>query len=304
MKKTGSGAVYIISAAVLWGFFPVFTRMLYAEGISVADAVAARAIVAALTYLIWGLLGGVFKGLKGKDYLFLAFYGVCSVLGTYLFYALAIKYLSAAMAAMLLYTAPAFVILFDRLLYGEPITRVKLIALAAAFIGSCLVVRIYDLESLVLNWQGIVLGLLAGISYSMLTVIGRKAIGRGYTPLQNTFVPSISVGLIFCVAVPPWTIAMPSAKVALCYLAVGIIGSVLPYFFYLKGLSSGIGGAAASILANVEPVAATLFGMIFFADTLELWQILGMAIVLFGAAIPSLSDRYAGKIRPGNQTAQ
>lgn len=297
MKKSGSGAVYIVSAAILWGLFPVFTRILYSEGISVTDAVAARALVAGAIYLVWGLIGGVFRGLKPRDYLFLAFYGLCSVFGTYLFYALAIKYLSAAMAAMLLYTAPAFVILFDRIFYGEPITRVKLTALAAAFAGSCLVVRVYDPSSLVLNLKGIALGLLAGISYSMLTVVGRKAIKLGYTPLQNTFVPSISVALIFLVAAPPWTIEIPSAKAALCYLAVGIIGSVLPYFFYLKGLSSGISGASASILANVEPVAATLFGMIFFADRLEPLQIVGMAIVLIGAAIPSLPNKREKRCR-------
>lgn len=293
MKKSNVGKIYIIIAALLWGFFPTLSRLLYGEGVSVMHVIAARAIVAGIIYLIWGLFAGIFKGLKLRDYLFLTAYGIAAILSTYIFYSLAIKYLSSSMAAMLLYTAPAFVIIFESAFYKVKITGVKLAALAAAFIGSCLVVRMYDLNSIMVNGPGIIFGLLSGISYSMLTVIGRKAIERGYSPFQNTFIPSISVGVIMAVAVPPWTIPVESLKIGLLFVAVGVIGSVLPYFFYLKGLSSGTPGSSAVILANIEPVAATLMGVALFHDTLEIWQVLGIAAVLVGAAIPSLAENSA-----------
>jgi len=96
------------------------------------------------------------------------------------------------------------------------------------------------------------------------------------------------VGLAMCVITPPWTIPLTGGTVILCYLAIGIIGSVLPYFFYLKGLSTGIDGAAAILLANLEPVTATVLGYFIFSDLLEWPQILGIVVVLAGSVLPSL----------------
>ncbi len=287
MKKSYIGAVYIIIAALMWGAFPIFSRVLYQNGVTVMQAVAARAIIAAIVYAAWGAIAGVYKGLGWRDYCFLAVYGLISVMGTYVFYSLAISKLSSAMSAILLYTAPAFVILFNRIFYHDPITPIKLTALVIEFAGCCLVVRIYDPSSLTLNGIGIIFGILAGISYSLLTVIGRKAYERGYTAMQNTFIPAIAVGLVMSAVTPPWTIPLTSGKVTLCFLAIGLIGSVLPYFFYLKGLSTGIDGGAAILLANIEPVTATVLGCIVFTDNLAPLQIFGIVIVLAGAILPS-----------------
>ncbi len=287
MKKH-LGAVYVLIAGVMWGVFPMFTRLLYADGVSVKHAVASRAILAGAVYLVWGLFAGAFKGMKAKDWLFYLFYGVASSGSTYLFYALAIRYLSSAMAAMLLYTAPAFVILFCRVLYGDPITKVKLAALIATFAGSALVVRVYDLPSLKVSALGILFGLLSGVCYSMLTVIGRKAVERGGGTLRNSIVPAVCVGVIYGIAVPPWTIPVESARMVGCYLAVAVIGSVLPYFFYQKGLSTGMDGGTASLLAYAEPVTAAVLGCVCFGDLLEIWQIIGVVIVLIGAALPEV----------------
>ncbi len=291
MKKSHLGAVYIILAALMWGAFPMFNRILYASGITVMQAVSARACIAALIYAIWGMLAGTFKGLKWRDLAFLAVYGWISVLGTYVFYSLAIRELSGAMASILLYTAPAFVILFNRIFYKDPITPLKLAALIVSFGGCCLVVRVYDPASLTLNMVGIAFGLASGIAYSLLTVIGRKAYARGYTVMHNTFVPAIAVGIAMCLISPPWSIPMPNGTVLLCFLCVGIVGSVLPYFLYLKGLSTGIDGAAAILLANLEPVTATVLGYFVFADLLELPQIFGMGVVLIGSVLPSLGKK-------------
>lgn len=295
MKKTHLGAVYIIIAALLWGAFPMFNRILYAGGVTVMQSVAARALVAGIVYAVWGIFTGVYKGLKWRDFAFLAVYGLASVMGTYIFYAFAIRELSGAMASMLLYTAPTFVILFNRIFYKDPITPVKLTALIVSFLGCCLVVRIYDPASISLNVLGILYGLLSGISYSLLTVIGRKAYARGYSSMQNTFIPAIFVALAVSAIQPPWSLPLTDGKVILCFLAIGILGSVLPYFFYLKGLSTGIDGGAAILLANLEPVTATVLGFAIFSDVLEWPQIVGIVVVLTASVLPSWEGKLSAR---------
>lgn len=289
-KSSLSGILCILLAAAMWGVFPVFNRLLYAAGFTVLEASAFRAFCAALIYAVWGLLSGEFKGIKARNLPFFAFYGLVSVFGTILFYALAIKELSAAMAAMLLYTAPSFVIIFSRIIYKEKITGVKLFALILTFIGCFLVIRGYDVSSLRVNAVGIIFGLLSGISYSMLTVVGRYALGR-YSSLQNTFLPTIFAALIFLAICPPWNVSVSGIN-WLYILGTGVVGTVFPYYFYMKGLALGVDGGKASILANIEPIVATLCGIIFFDDFLEIpHQIIGISITLLGAALPVIFDK-------------
>ena len=65
--------------------------------------------------------------------------GVCSLLFFTVCYFRAIELTSLAVAAILLYTAPSFVMLMSLPLFGERFTGRKLAALAMSFAGCCLV---------------------------------------------------------------------------------------------------------------------------------------------------------------------
>lgn len=290
MNKQQRGLLMILAAAICWGIFPTFSCILYAYGMPAIHAVALRAGIAGGMYLLIGLARGSFRGLRAKDLPLLCGYGIAAILSTYLFYALAVEMLSSAMAAMLLYTAPAFVIVFNRIFYKDAITPQKLVALIITFAGSALVVRIYDPAALTLNFKGILIGLLSGIGYSMLTVIGRKVLQK-HSPQVGTFVPTIFVGALMMLIVPPFEIRLDGAVMWLCALGLGIVGSVLPYLLYLGGLSCGVDGGNAVILANAEPVVATLCGSLFFHDRLDGLQVLGIALVMVGAVLPNLRTK-------------
>ena len=71
MKKTTFGALCIVSAALMWGIFPMFNRYLYANGVTVMQAVAVRTFISSLVYLFAGLASKTYRGLKARDVLFL-----------------------------------------------------------------------------------------------------------------------------------------------------------------------------------------------------------------------------------------
>ncbi len=290
MKNKFLGILCIVIAAVCWGVFPVFNRLLFAEGFSAAQATALRVFTAGIVYFIWGAFTGVFKGIKLSDLPFFFVYGMAAVFSTNLFYSLGIQYLSAAMASMLLYTAPAFVIIFSAIFFHDPITKLKLISMVLTFVGSFFVVKGYDTESLKLNLVGIIFALLSGISYSLLTVIGRVGLKK-YTSVQNSFIPVIFVALAFLAICPPHTIGISGTKNIILALALGVIGTVIPYYMYIKGLSLGIDGGNASLLANIEPITATVCGVVFFDDSLVVPQIIGIFVTLFGAALPIFFEK-------------
>mgnify|MGYP001020016580 FL=1 len=65
---------------------------------------------------------------------------------------------------------------------------------------------------------------------------------------------------------------------------------MIPYTVYLTALDGELDGGVASIVATAEPIAATLFGTIFFGDQLEKLQIAGIVVVIIGVIIPILSE--------------
>lgn len=286
MKKS-YGLIYVIIGAALWGTLPVFSRLAYAAGSTAVTAAAMRAYLAASLSLAWLWANQAQFRLALRDIPFYLLYGATGIGGTFLFYMMAIERISTAMAVILLYTGPAFVILISRLAYGEPITRAKALALTCTFAGSVLVVRGYNPASLGADWSGILIGLASGLCYSMTTVLGRIARQKN-PPSVNASLMLVFGALVFLPIKPPWQIPLPTPRLWLNYLALAILGSVLAYAFYLKGLSTGLDGGIASLAATIEPVLATLLGALIFHDLLEPLQLLGVVIVLAGIVLPIL----------------
>lgn len=64
-------------------------------------------------------------------------------------------------------------------------------------------------------------------------------------------------------------------------LALGILCTVVPYLIYTLGLQY-VENSKASIIASVEPVTATLLGIMVFHESLTVTGMSGMVLVLGG----------------------
>ncbi len=281
MKK---GVLYIMLSAVCWGLLPLISRLLFAQGYSGLSVPAMRCFLTCIFFAAWGAKTGSFAKVCGKDLPYFACYGICAIFGTYYFYSLAIERLSMAVASVLLYTAPAFVIVFSRIFYAERITRGKAVALGCTLVGLVLVTGVYDPAALSGDGWGIVFGLLAGLSYSMLSIFGRKGL-RLYSAQINTIIPTLCAGAAFFVLCPPWQIALPSAGGAVLFVLLAVVGSVIPYAAYLKGMSLGVEGGNASVIATLEPIVASLMGVVFLQDSITALAVVGICIMLLGIII-------------------
>lgn len=289
-KKSVTGFFYVMAGAALWGTLPVFSAFSYRLGSDALNSGAMRAYLSAALFLAWLFITGRFREIKVREIPFYILYGIAAGGGTFIFYMLAIERLSTAMAAILLYTGPAFVILFNRLFYREPVTGVKLTAVCLTFAGSFFVVRGYDLSSVSANLPGICFGLLSGISYSMTTVLGKKA-KTFHDGRMNAALMVIFTAALFLFVKPVWTVEIPDLQLWGMFLGLALFGTVLPYTFYLKGLDAGIDGGLASITATLEPVVGTVLGVMILKDTLAWTQVLGIVVVLAGIAVPVLGER-------------
>lgn len=249
----------ILLAGVLWGSMGIFVRVLNGEGLFSMEIVVLRAIVTALSLLMFLLVfHRELLKIKWKDLWVFVGSGLGSILFFNLCYFRAITLTSLSVAALLLYTAPAIVMVLSFFLFKERFTRRKAAALIMTFLGCTLVTGVFC-ERTAVTGEGILAGLGAGLGYALYSVFSRYAIEKGYHSLTITFYTFLTaaIGSLFC--------------------------TVIPYLLYTSGLKY-VENSKASIIASVEPVAATLIGIIMFREKISPMGTAGIVLVL-GAVV-------------------
>ena len=73
-------------------------------------------------------------------------------------------------------------------------------------------------------------------------------------------------------------------------MLAGLVTCYLPYFLYTYGLT-GLETGKASILASVEPVVATLIGILVFHETLTPVAVVGILLVLSAVVLLNLKSK-------------
>lgn len=293
--KTRTSVKYIASvliAGVLWGFMGLFRRQMGALGYTAGDIVLLRCGVAALAFLVTGLLRSPadLKICLRDLWCFLGA-GCCSLLFFSYCYYQAMNYMSLSVAAILLYTAPVIVVVLSAVLFRETFTRRKLLALALAFLGCCLVSGLGSETRL--SATGILYGLGAGLGYALYSIFARIALEKGYPSNTVTFYAflfaALGAGVIWGVREPMTLFVSSSAHVGWA-VATGLITGFLPYMLYTFSLT-GLETGKASIYANVEPVVATLVGISLFHEPLTLMNACGILSVFAAVVMLSMPNK-------------
>lgn len=192
----------------------------------------------------------------------------------------------------MLYTAPCFVILFSALLFKEKLTGQKLAAMLLAFAGCCLVSGIGG--GTTITPIGLLLGLASGVCYALYSIFSRFALNRGYSSLTINFYSCLlaTIGATVAGGTEYLNIITASAPNLGFAFATGLVTCFLPYLLYTRGLE-GLENGKASIMASVEPVVATIVGVVIYKEALTAMSAAGIVLVL--AAIVLLNIKLGKK---------
>lgn len=281
------GSVLIITAGVLWGLMGLFVRNLDKYGITSMQIVALRAVFTALMMSVVTLICDrrMFK-IKIRDFWCFFGTGICSIVFFNFCYFRTITLTSLSAAAVLLYTAPVMVMIMSVFLFKEKLTATKIIAAAVAFAGCALVTGAVD-GSLALNTAGVLTGLGSAFGYALYTIFGEYALKRGYNSITITLYTFIfaSIGVLPFANLPDLAGKIIVNPQVMGWGAVlALVVTVLPYLVYTIGLKT-VEAGKASVMATIEPVVATLVGVIVFAEPLSASGIIGIVLVAFSLAM-------------------
>lgn len=279
MKKTS--LVYIILASVLWGTSGIFVNFMSPYGFTSTQMTLIRSITAFLCiggYILFADRS-LFKA-SFKEILLFAGSGI-GFFGTATCYFYSMQLTSIATAVVLMYTAPVLVMIYSVTFLGEKLTKTKVLCVVLMLLGCGLVSGV--IGGLKFHLFGIIIGFLAGISYSAYNIFTKIQMRNGSRPLTANFycflvalIASMFVSnpceMPSCIAInPPLTISLA--------IGMGIITCILPYVFYTLALKKIPAGTASS-LAIIEPMSATVFSILFFNENLTLASFLGIILIL------------------------
>ncbi len=206
-------------------------------------------------------------------------------------YFTAIDEISLSIAVILLYTGPAFVVILSWMLFGEPMTNRKILALLLTLMGCVLVVNIFPLDIQSLNLFGLLVGLGSGFGYALYSIFGKYALRKykSLTVITYTFLFASAVLLPASgIFIEPGQLSSP--RVWPVILGLGFFPTVVAYLLYTTGLSM-VESSRASIAATFEPVVATLIGVFVFDEFLTVYQWFGIFMVLAAVILIQLKRK-------------
>lgn len=287
-KPNYTAYLLVLAAGCCWGSTGLFNRHLTALGLTSTGIVILRntgtALILAVALLV--IDRSLFR-IRLRHLPFFLGSGIISLLIFTLCYFRSQQINSLALAAIMMYTAPAFVVLLSVPIFKDRVNGKKLIALVLAFAGCVLAGGVLG-GSFSLTLEGLLLGLGSGLFYASYSIFARLAM-QYYRSLTITFytflVAAAGSMLLLAFGAADYGAAQWTMEAALHLAGLLVIGTVAPYLLYTTGLQ-GIGdGGKASILASVEPVVAAFIGVLAFGEPLGIGTIGGLACILISVWI-------------------
>ncbi len=283
------GVVLVLLAAMFWGFSGGISNLLMNKGWHPLVVSFYRGFIGLIFFLIWYLSHFKQNTIKSVRFYFWAILAGIGVAGNFTFYLLSIQTTSISVAATLMYTAPLFVFIILLILRLEHSTWFKWRCIFGVILGIILLTGAYNIDTLSASYFGILTGLTSALAYALFIFSFKNAstIGNTKATLTIAFL-SFCIIMILLMDKPEAITVLTSSDIG-WFLLLGVIGAGVSFTIYLIGLQS-TPATTASIIAMVEPVTASLFGVFVFENYLSIVQLIGMVIILVTVTLLSVKQ--------------
>jgi len=270
---------FVVFAAFFWGVSGGIGGLLLANGWEPSVVSFYRGAIGLVIVLAWLALQPRDSGLADGRLWFWSVVAGLGVAGNFAFYFLSIAEGSVAVAATLMYCAPVFVYLLSLVAGIERSTLVQWGAIAVVMLGIVLLSGPYDVGATGITALGVGAGLLAGLSYAVFIFGFKYAAPRGSPQAVLAIAFTTLVAVLVWPADAEQSVAPLTTSDAPMFVALGVLGAGLSFFLYVVGLRQ-TAPVIASIVAMIEPVTASLFGIALLGEDLGAQQLMGMGLSL------------------------
>jgi len=288
MTKELKGYFLIISATTLLGSIGVLGKLIYQYEPDPIKVVTYRGLIASIVLIGTLALFNLEKlKIKLSDIPFFAVYGFLSVTLTFILFFYAIKHTTVAMAAILIYTFPAWVVFLSIFVLNEKLTKRKILALFLTFSGCVMVTQIYDQQFFNVNLKGIIYGLCCALGAASYTILGKKALAKHDPFTVVTYAMGFGALFLLFFRGPRVLLSFDYPFLAWIWiLTLAVVPTVLGYSLYTRGLNC-LEASRTGIVATWEIIVASGLAFIILGEGISLPMVVGAVLILWGIFIIS-----------------
>ena len=298
-KNDNTGMLSTFVGGTLWGINGVMGNYLFLnKNVTTPWLIPYRLILAGfllLGYLYYKKGSKIFDILKNpKDLLQIVLFGFIGMLGTQYTYFSAIQFSNAAIATVLTYFGPTLVLIYMCLREKRKPLKYEIVSICLSSFGVFLLATHGDITSLQISFKALVWGILSALSVVFYTVQPESLLKKYGASIVVAW--GMMIGGIFITFVTkPWNISVTFDFVTFLVLMLIIVfGTIIAFILYLTGVNI-IGPTKASIIACIEPVAATICAILFLGVTFDFLDVIGFLCIISTIFIVAYFDKKAKK---------
>lgn len=272
--------VLIALSACGFGAIPIFITFALGAGASLYGVLGWRYLLAVLLLapIVW-LSGGLQFGRAAVRVMLFAGFGQSLIAVVSLS---ALRYIPAGTLSFLFYTYPAWVAIIARVRHSEPLTLVRLFALALSLAG--ISVMVGAAGGVTLHPVGVALALISGFLYAAyIPMIG--TLQRNLTPLTTSLYVAAGAALILSViAAARGELTFDLHETAWrATLGLALVSTAGAFLMFLAGLRV-LGPVRTAIISTIEPFFTALLGAWLLAQPLTRTTFIG-GVLIAGAVV-------------------
>ena len=281
------GYLAVLFATACWGTSGIWVRFIVdASGVSALALAFWRDFATFLTlFLGLRVLHPAWLKVKKRDLKWLV--GLGASLGIFhVFWNLGVLLNGAAVATVQQAAMPAIVAIVASLIWNEPLTTRKGLAITLTFVGTVLVSGLDVLGQADISLGGFLIGLGIPIMYAGWNLFGKRVRGdyNPVTTLTYGFGFGALVLLPFQFFIPqPWPV---SIEAFLWFAGLISVATILAFSFYTFALGR-LQASVASILAMAEIPIVAVYAYFLLNERMSLDQVVGAVLVVAGVLMLS-----------------
>lgn len=290
-----AGVALTLLGGILWGFCGSCGQFLFQyKEVTSNWLVPVRLTFAGLAILL--LLGArdrgrvldVWREARGRgEILVFAIFGM--MLCQYSYFT-TIQYSNAGTATVLQYTGPAMILAWLCLRGRRKPKPYEMLALFCSMLGTFILATHGNVSELAIPGRALLWGMISAVTLVIYTLQPAGLMKR-YSTLTTLGWGMLIGGGVLMLAMRPWTMhPVIDRETVMAMLFIVVFGTILAFYFYLSGVRIA-GASNASMLACIEPVAATVISAVWLKVRFQPVDLLGFAFVLSAVLIISVNQR-------------
>ena len=295
LSGISKGVAYVAISGVCWGFHGVMIKHALGLGASFMQIFLVEVLFACIFFsLFWSKFFKQIRPSGFSQWFRLLLIGLATVgVGYFLFLSYSLGPVAIPATLMFLYLPVVYGL--SLLKKDEHLSFIKTTSIAFVLFGATLTTQILTTFDETNILASVITATCASICYAVVFIL-TPDIGK-YTSAEFRSFTVSGIGFLGCIIIlffePTlwYDLGDNSLRFYIFAILLGIVGQTMPVIFLMKGLPL-TGSSLGGVVASIELPIAVFSAFILLGESLTLFKLIGVLLVLAGIITYNLADRF------------